>query len=139
ATTDAHSIALSLGLGGGVVGLLLIVATFWFLNAVMVNSARTARSTAVSLVATLPLAMAAAGSVGWIAPATMLVGAVAIGVVAGATRDASPSAKPEWSARVVRWGAIGIGVVAVALGLLGVRNVGLEMRHTGQSDPAVLA
>lgn len=138
ATTDAHSIALSLGLGGGLVGLALVSCTLWFLNAAMVDAARTARSTPVSLLATLPLALAAAGSVGWIAPASMLVGAVAIGAVSGATTEASASPKAGWSTRIVRWTAVGIGSLAVVLGLVGLRNVGLELKHTGQQDPVVL-
>lgn len=138
ATTDPHSLAVAVGLGGGVLGLLLALAAFAALNLALVDSARTARSGVITTIATLPIAIAVAGSVGWIAPATMLVGTAVMGTVIGATAQSQKEPTPAWATKAVTWAALAVGAAAILMGLVGVRNVSIETRRLEQTDPTVL-
>lgn len=102
ATSDPHNMTLTLLLAGGVIALLLAAASsLLVLAAIIEKAASSDKRWPAALVASIPVAALAVGSVAWLSPATMLVVAVLTGAALRGPHAAEQvvPVRPKQSAR----------------------------------------
>lgn len=139
-TTDPHNIMLALLLGGGVFGVVLAGATFAALTWTILGVATRSHSLPLALTMASPIALLAAGLVGWIAPAALVAACAMTGTGLGVSLSRLKGGPaPGRDRNVLLVAAIVIGITSIAAAMIGLRMLPTQMNLGVGAEPASMA